>query len=108
MIWWAAESALESEVVEVLELGTLFQEVLVAKLETVETAFEVPESEVLELFEVLELGTLFQAAPEAELEDVVELETGEVESVGTARREVLELGTLFQEVLEAELLLSRY
>ena len=44
MIWWAAESALESEVVEVLELGTLFQEVLEAKLETAwETTFEVLE-----------------------------------------------------------------
>ncbi len=37
-----------------------------------ETAFEEPESEVLELFEVLELGTLFQEVLEAKLEDVVE------------------------------------
>ena len=65
----------------------------VSEVVELETAFEEPESEVLELFEVLELGTLFQAALEAELEDVVELETGEEESVGTARREVLESGT---------------
>ena len=57
---WDVESGVETAV-EVLELGTLFQEDPEAKLEKVvelETAF----------VEVPELGTLFQEDPEAELE----------------------------------------
>ena len=51
---WELESGLETAV-EVLELGTLFQEDPEAKLET---AFELVELETVEMaFEVLESGT---------------------------------------------------
>ena len=71
---WDVESGVKTAV-EVLELGTLFQEVLVAELEM--AACEVLGSDVVELetafVEVLESGTLFQEDPEAELETAGEI-----------------------------------
>ena len=66
----------------------------VSEVVELETAFEEPESEVLELFEVLELGTLFQEVLEAKLEDVVESDVVELESaLASDVVEVLESGT---------------